>query len=409
MNKKPGIIFASVCLIFSLAAAVYMIFPKLEKCEPEKDPDLDGERIEVSDSNFNQMNQKPEILQIKDPLASDLDNVFTKHKAINVSLAIIEDGYVTGHYEYGYKTLKTKAPMTKNTKMRIASLSKIVTTMTAMTLYDRGELDLDRDIGDYFGFRIRGYQGHIPITTKMLMSHTSSLADDKDLERGEALKTVIRKSKSEVPPYVFRYANINIGLVGAEVEMITEKHFQDYAQEALFAPMGLDCGYDAANIKDTSDFANLYHRSGALALSADEQVKPRRRRKIGEGYLGPFGNLMCSSTELAEVVTVLINNGKYEGREILSEDAVKQMETPVADVGLGFQSCLGLRKNEIFDREIYYHNGCAYGVCSLLAYDKQSRSGVVIITSGTAISQNNGIYTACYDAAERVFSEFGVK
>ncbi|MCL2486556.1 MAG: beta-lactamase family protein [Oscillospiraceae bacterium] len=418
MMKKKLIVCTVLCLTAVISAtALAALWPnqKAEEYTEENVSDTASPSEILNTASPSEVSvaeivpQKPEILPVEGQLAADLDGIFRKYKAANVSLAIIEDGTVTRHYEYGYKNISAKKPMTPNTKMRVASLSKVVSTMAAMTLYDKGELDLERDVGDYFGFRIRGKQADVPITTRMLMSHTSALADNMArMQRGDPLRVVARNSNSTVNPGVFRYANINIGLVGAEIEKITNKRFQDYAQEALFSPMGVDCGYDAANIRDTSDFANLYNAEKEVERTAETQAKPVKPRKIGEGYTTAYGSLLCSSTELAEILTILINGGEYNGQRILSRDTVELMETPVVAAkagGVTFEQCLGLRRNHVFGRDVYYHNGNALGVISLLAYDKEHRCGVVVVTSGAGGGAKDGIYSVCYAAAARVFED----
>ena len=58
-------------------------------------------------------------------------------------------------------------------------MSKPVTCMGAMLLVERGLLDLDRDVSEYLGFRLRNpAYPDAPITSAMLLSHCSSLRDD---------------------------------------------------------------------------------------------------------------------------------------------------------------------------------------------------------------------------------------
>ena len=65
------------------------------------------------------------------------------------------------------------------TLYRMASVSKMVAAVGAMILVEQGKLDLDADISRYLGFQIRNpHFPTAPITTRMLLSHTSSLRDD---------------------------------------------------------------------------------------------------------------------------------------------------------------------------------------------------------------------------------------
>ena len=67
----------------------------------------------------------------------------------------------------------------EDTCFRIASITKWVTAIGLMTLYDQGKLDLDKDISSYLGFKVRNPAfPDTPVTTRMLLSHTSSLSPD---------------------------------------------------------------------------------------------------------------------------------------------------------------------------------------------------------------------------------------
>ena len=71
-------------------------------------------------------------------------------------------------------------PFARDSRFRIASVSKMFTVFTVMQLAEQGKLDLDADVSKYLGFELRNpnYQQQ-PITIRMLASHTSSLRDDK--------------------------------------------------------------------------------------------------------------------------------------------------------------------------------------------------------------------------------------
>ena len=71
-------------------------------------------------------------------------------------------------------------PITRDTRFRIASVSKQFTVFTLMQLVEEGRLGLDDDVSRYLGFSLRNpAHPNTPITVRMLASHTSSLRDGK--------------------------------------------------------------------------------------------------------------------------------------------------------------------------------------------------------------------------------------
>ena len=78
----------------------------------------------------------------------------------------------------GKRRLDQNLPVTRDTKFRVASLSKQFTIFTIMQLVERGKLNLDEDVSSYLGFELRNPKfPAVPITARMLASHTSSLRD----------------------------------------------------------------------------------------------------------------------------------------------------------------------------------------------------------------------------------------
>ena len=81
-------------------------------------------------------------------------------------------------YNVGYKNEAQKLPLTNETKFRIASISKAFTALGLMKLYDKKLFKLDDDISNYLGFKVENPNfPNVPITFRMLLSHTSSLQD----------------------------------------------------------------------------------------------------------------------------------------------------------------------------------------------------------------------------------------
>ena len=66
---------------------------------------------------------------------------------------------------FGYADRETGIAANQDTTYRVASISKVVTSMIVMTLWDKGIVDIDTDISSYLGFTVRNpYYPDIPIT-----------------------------------------------------------------------------------------------------------------------------------------------------------------------------------------------------------------------------------------------------
>ena len=97
---------------------------------------------------------------------------------IGMQAAYISNGELTWVGSYGVKTFQTNDKVNDSTLFMTASISKPVTALALMKLYDQGKLNLDEDINEYLPFEVRN--PNFPddkITFRMLLSHVSSIRD----------------------------------------------------------------------------------------------------------------------------------------------------------------------------------------------------------------------------------------
>ena len=119
----------------------------------------------------------------KETLAtSELDRVILKTMAEQhipgIAACIVNKHDVLWSNTYGWANLETRTPMSLDGIQNIGSISKTFVATAVMQLHELGLLDLDRDINDYLAFPIRNPNfPDTPITTRQLMTHTSSLRD----------------------------------------------------------------------------------------------------------------------------------------------------------------------------------------------------------------------------------------
>ena len=212
-----------------------------------------------------------------------------------------------------------------------------------MQLKDAGKLDLDADAGEYLGFALRNPRyPQTPITTRMLLSHTSSLRDNDDywLPIGATTSDFFRDARyyAEEAPGYYCYCNLNFGLLGTIIEKLSGEKFNHYMNRHVFAPMGIKasfdvCDFDAQEIDKLAPIYNGDGKGGWEAALDDYrgQVVPRNpaREAVAPGVNGtlysPQGGLRISVRELTALIRTFLRGG--DG--ILSPESVAEMFTPV--------------------------------------------------------------------------------
>jgi CubicO group peptidase (beta-lactamase class C family) len=391
----------------------------------------------------------------------------------SLSAVVIRTGRVVYEGHFGYRTIAMD-PAAKNiavdhdTLYRIASVSKMVTTMGVMQLVDAGTLDLDADISKYLGFKVRNpHFADVPITTRMLLSHTSSLRDEAGYffplatslqsvldpkgthyGKGEAWAAPVSES-DRAPGRYFEYVNLNFGVVGTIIEAITKQRFDLYMQAQILKPLGIAGGYTPETLSP-ADFQNLavlyrkgteaqWNTAGPWVPQVDDyrgQVPPPRAGLStyvpgtnATGF-GPQGGLRVSAAGLAKVMQMLMNGGALGIVRILRPESVQAMTQLqwqnhpgqnngdtlngiFHSWGLGMQRFEDVSGPSTGDRFLAKggvtgvgHLGEAYGLNSGFIYDPASRNGVIYAIGGigTNPEHDKGQYSSFQSWEESVLN-----
>ena len=192
-----------------------------------------------------------------------------KSGRIGMQAAYISNGELSWVGSYGVKTFQTNDRVNDSTLFMTASISKPVTALALMKLYDQGKLKLDDDINDYLPFDVRN--PNFPddkITFRMLLSHVSSFRDnwnmleigytidqggDSPMSLEDFLKSYLldggeyynpeKNFYPVVPGKQEKYSNVGFDLIGYLVERISGKPFNEYMAEEVFRPLNMQNTY----------------------------------------------------------------------------------------------------------------------------------------------------------------------
>lgn len=235
--------------------------------------------------------------------------------------------------------------------VRVASISKLVVALGVMRMAERGTIDLDKDVSDYLGWRVRNPAfPETPVTMRQLLSHRSGLRDKVDyiVPLDGDLSLVLAKPEAweaKYPPgSYFSYANVNSPLIAAVVEGATGDRFDRAMDSWVLSPLKLDACYNwGAGCSDSrrSEAVTLLRPNGDLARDAAITGKDPcpvypatdgscdvdalyKLARNGSAF-SPQGGLRISAQDLAKIGQVLLNDGK----PLLSKKTFAEMTGPV--------------------------------------------------------------------------------
>ena len=385
--------------------------PAASRPEDSSGSTSQGEPGPAADSgSASSQPQEPPAPPVPQPQLTQTDvdealaDVMEDFSAVAVSVAAIENGQLSQSGAWGW-AIRDEREMTADTKLRVASLSKVAVGMCAMAMAQEGILDLDAPLSAYWGESVQNPYTQAQPTARTLMSHSSSVKS-LEISRGLShLTSLLSRGsswRSVEPGDVggWYYSNFGVCVLGTTLELASGQVLDDYFQSHFCQPMGLTASFFGGNLEEES-LATLYNPS-SVGRTAAAQAGESIPDQIGDGASWYPGGLTISAVDLAKLVAVLANGGEYEGVSYLEPGTVAEMETPQFQVDPGetsvFDQCLILRRQEnILGRDqIYYHTGSAYGVFSLLTFDPDTGDGVVVLTTGTPRqADEHGLYALC--------------
>ena len=334
-----------------------------------------------------------------------------RSQIVGISAAFIKDSTLVWAKGYGWADLEGGRPAGPDTIYRIASISKTITATALMQLWELDLFRLDSDISSYLGYPVRN--PHYPddkITFHMLLTHTSSILDtggyaaalsspnppplrDLLVPGSEAYSSLTWGDYR--PGAQFNYSNFGVGIIGALVEMLSGEHFDRYAINHIFRPLGMDASYVPADIENFQKIAVLYETSdnGRFQPACDyypEGQRPSRRAyqlPLGNYYIGPAGAVRSSVLDLAKFMTAHMNAGSYDGVRILGSDTVALMQQ-IHWYGFGLEGLfrqMGLLfhiTDTLAVRRLIGHAGEACGLVSDMYFNRDENNGVIFIANG---------------------------
>jgi CubicO group peptidase (beta-lactamase class C family) len=352
-------------------------------------------------------------------------------------------------------------PATPASLYRIASISKMMTTLGLMRLHEAGRVDLDADVSGYLGFSLRN--PHFPlqaVTLRTLLTHTSSLRDDggyswpfatplKDvLVPGAALHGAGKMwSDRAGPGAYFTYCNLGWGVIGTVMERVTGERFDLLMGRLLLQPLGIVAGYNPSVLPAAAldNLATLYRKRTTdteiwnpegpwIAQVDDYSAKPAAAPAGIATYVpgtnatpfSPTGGLRISARDMGVVMRMLINGGMHGATRVLARETLERMfarqwtldaKGGNGDSMGGFFNAWGLGNAHFPDRpgmalvegggfEAVGHLGDAYGLRSVFAFDRARGNGLVVLAGGSSHDPElqKGRYSAMARFEERILT-----
>jgi CubicO group peptidase (beta-lactamase class C family) len=265
----------------------------------------------------------------------------------------------------GKRDIAANAPMQKDSIFRIYSMSKPITGVAMMLLFEEGKWQLNDPVAKYIpefaGLKVYGTdaannvvmkdQVH-PVTMRELMSHSGGFTYgffsntpvdklqreanvlDLDSTLDDFIKRVAKIPLNAQPGTEWHYS-ISVDIQGYIVQKLSGMPFEEFLEKRIFKPLGMNDTAFYVPKEKLNRFAEFYSydKDGKLlalgpkdGLNHDFSAKPT--------FASGGGGLVSTATDYMRFCQMLLNGGELDGLRLLSPKTVELMHTNMLAPGL---------------------------------------------------------------------------
>lgn len=333
-----------------------------------------------------------------------VDSFLKRWRIEGASVAVTKDEHLVYAKGFGTANKETSEEVKPGHLFRIASVSKLITAVAVMKLYEDGKLGLDdRVFGEngilndsiYLNYRDKRLE---EITVRHLLNHTagwsrysgdpmfSSLYIARKMnikppaKIAEVLQYALSKRLNYKPGTRYSYSNLGYGILGEIVARKSEMTYQDYVVMNLLKPIGIhDMHLGKSYYQDKYPNEVRYHSSaGAMttySMDGSGEKVPIYYGGNNIELLGPAGGWVASAPELIKFLTAI--DGFSEQPDILRPLTILQMSNPDA-AGKGL---FGWRGSDNYGT--WWRTGYLTGSSALMVRQQDGLNWVVMMNTST--------------------------
>jgi CubicO group peptidase (beta-lactamase class C family) len=274
----------------------------------------------------------------------EVNKLMRAGKVPGFSVLITKDGDTVYERSYGYREWNGSKPANSDTIYGIASITKSMTAFAILQLHEAEKLNINDPINKYLPIDIGSPD--YPILIKHLLSHSSSIPNlgsyetqikNEDLTEFSSIHLPmgnwedfyfhINEASDWVtskPGEKFYYSNDSFTMLSKIVAEVSGLEFEEYLRQNLFEPL---------NMKRSTFSREDLEEDDNVSKGYSTNVKEEELIRLPRNHLsGPFqsgaGGLNSSVYELTQYLLMHVNNGRYNNRQLLTEELIKEMRKP---------------------------------------------------------------------------------
>lgn len=315
-----------------------------------------------------------------------------RHEVGGIVTLVAREGKVVDVHASGFQDVERRTPMRPDTIFRIASMTKPVTSVAVMMLYEEGKLLLTDPVSKFIpsfkGQRVLAAGGEAPAAAaparrdaniRELLSHRSGLTygflnggpvgeayrkngvpdglAPTSLTLAEAIDALAAQPLVSQPGAAFNYS-LSTDVLGRVIEVVSGQSLDGFFRERVFKPLGMvDTSFDVPEAK-WSRLATVYAPDGAGGIRpmkdpetfGNTVMSPIEWYRAPKTYYSGGAGLVSTARDYARFAQMLLNGGSLDGARLLGPKTIELMTASHTSdiqmsglVGAGAQFGLGFR------------------------------------------------------------------
>ena len=301
-------------------------------------------------------------------------------KIVGASCLVFHDGKERGFWHSGFADVENKKEFSRNTIIRLYSMSKPVTSVAAMILIERGILDFTDEVSQYIpefadltvckdgkiqkssrplliqdllnmtsGYTYGGNEDEgQKQTSALLWELNQSVLEKNDISTLEVAKRLAKIPVSFEPGTDYQYG-LSADIMGAVIEVASGMKYSEFLKKEIFEPLGMnDTGFFVPQEK-LNRLAKVYSRYD-LSLFTSCNLGIQDKMNVEPAFESGGAGLVSTIDDYMKFCIMLVSKGIYNGKRILQEKTVEYLSR--AKLRDNLQKC--------FDNKMEHWAGYSY-------------------------------------------------
>jgi CubicO group peptidase (beta-lactamase class C family) len=337
--------------------------------------------------------QEPDITKRLDGFDAYMDQTLKDWNTPGIGVGIVVNDKLVFAKGYGYRDYEKKLPFTPATLQQIASNSKLFTAIAAGMLVEQGKLTWDKPVRDSVP-TIQFYNDQLNnnITLRDMLSHRTGVTRHDSIwfrspfTRKELFEKLKYLEPQEPMRQTFLYNNLMFSAVGEIIELKSGQRWEQFVRERILTPL---------------DMTSTSYSISDMTQHPDHGVPFREKRDSFELYkipyyedtegVAPAGAIISNIDELSHWLIALMNDGKYNGKQVLPARVLKETLQPAIGLpntqgeALGYWELLnpayGMGRQTVSYRGhlLAFHGGDLPGFHSQISFMPNDKIGVIVL------------------------------